>query len=156
MLAYYRLDSLAAEGFKRGLALQRSLRTPSCSNSSKSLSVKPAHNQTMFLLCIQLRICPMGHSKKGYIRVGDYVEVRVSKSASYAAVANHSIEVLQLEEEEEQVGEGEPSIFRVDGTVVPDCLVSDLPWTISRYLKSLNKSPGQLKLGVGFYYRVSV
>lgn len=120
MLAYHRLDSLAAEGFKRGLALQRSLRTPSCPNSSKSLSdslsvrhIKPSHNQTMFLLCIQLRICPMSHSRKGYIRVGDYVEVRGSKSASYAAVANHSIEVLQLEEEEEEVG-GEPSIFRVD------------------------------------------
>ena len=90
------------------------------------------------------------------MRVGDYVEVRLPKTASYAAVAAHAIDVLQLEEEEEEKDEGEPSIFRIDGTVVPECLINDLPWTIARYLKSLHKSPGQLKLGVGFYYRVSV
>ena len=49
---------------------------------------------------LQLRICPMGYSRKGYIRIGDYVEVRIPKMASYSAVATHAMEMLQLEEEE--------------------------------------------------------
>ena len=37
----------------------------------------------------------------------------------------------------------------------PDCPIDELPWTPSRYLKSLRKTAGQLKLGVGFHYKVS-
>ena len=97
----------------------------------------------------------MGQSRKAYTRVGDYVEVRLPKIASYGSVAAHAFEVMQVEEEDEEEG-GEPRIFRIDGTVVPDGSIDDLPWTISRYLKSLNKSPAQIKLGVGFYCRVGM
>ena len=93
----------------------------------------------------------MGHSRKGYVRCGDYVEVRVPKTASYSQVVSHALEVLEDEKEEE----AKPSTFRIDGTMVPDFLTNNLPWTVARYLKSLRKSAGHLKLGVGFYYRVS-
>ena len=78
-----------------------------------------------------------------------------SSTPKIASVAAHAIEVMQVEEEDEEEG-GEPRIFRNDGTVVPDGSIDDLPWTISRYLKSLNKYPAQVKLGVGFYCRVSM
>jgi hypothetical protein len=129
---------LAAEGFQRGLSLQRSLR--GSSGFSESLT---------------LRVCPMGHSRKGYVRCGDYVEVRVPKTASYAQVVSLALEVLDVEEDEEDEGEAKPSMFRIDGTMVPDSPVNNLPWTVTRYLKSLRKSAGQLKLGVGFYYKGS-
>ena len=35
-------------------------------------------------------------------------------------------------------------------------LIDDLPWTIARYLKLMQNTPAQLKLGVGYYYKVSV
>ena len=58
----------------------------------------------------------MGHARKGYCRDGDYVEVRLPKTVTVATLA---MEVLQVEEdEEEEKGEAEPSIFRIDGTVV--------------------------------------
>ena len=97
----------------------------------------------------------MGHSRKGYIRSGDYVEVRVPKSATYSELVGQAMKALDVEEDEEE-GEGRPSMFMIDGTVVPDCPINNLPWTVTRYLKSLRRSPGQLKLGVGFYYKVSV
>lgn len=89
------------------------------------------------------------------VRCGDYVEVRVAKMASYSQVVSNALEILDVEEEEEE-GEAKPSIFRIDGTMVPDSPINDLPWTVTRYLKSLQKSAGQLKLGVGFYYKVSL
>ena len=98
----------------------------------------------------------MGHSRKGYVRCGDYVEVRVPKTASYSQVVSHALEVLDVEEDEEDEGEAKPCMFRIDGTMVPDSPVNNLPWTVARYLKSLRKSAGQLKLGVGFYYKVSL
>ena len=33
---------------------------------------------------------------------------------------SEAIRVLDLEEEEEERGEGDPSVFRIDGTFVPD------------------------------------
>ena len=97
----------------------------------------------------------MEHSRKGYVRCGDYVEVRVPKAASYSYVVSCALEVLDAEEDEEEKGEGKPSMFRIDGTIVPDSPIDDLPWTITRYLKSLRKSAGQIKLGVGFCYGAS-
>ena len=46
-------------------------------------------------------------------------------------------------------------MFRIDGTVVSDNLINEMPWTIGRYLRSLRKSAGQVKFRVGYYYRVS-
>ena len=96
----------------------------------------------------------MGHGKKGYIRAGDYVEVRVPKASSYSQLVNHALKVLDVEKDEEEEGQARPSMFRIDGTMVPECSINDLPWTVARYLKSIRKSAGQLKLGVGFYYKV--
>ena len=62
----------------------------------------------------------MEHSRKGYVRCGDYVEVRVPKAASYSYVVSCALEVLDVEEDEEEKGEGKPSMFRIDGTIVPD------------------------------------
>ena len=98
----------------------------------------------------------MAQSRKGYVRAGDYMEIQVATSATYSQVVTCAVEGLGIQEEEEQAGEGEPRIFRIDGTVVPDLDISHVSWTISRYLKSLHKTPGQIKLGVGYYYRVSV
>ena len=98
----------------------------------------------------------MSKSRKSYIRAGDYMEVRVSKNASYSQVVTRAVEVLGVEEEEDDKGEGEPSIFRIDGTVVPDSTINELSWTISRYLQSLHKTPGQIKLGIGYHYWVCV
>ena len=84
------------------------------------------------------------------------MEIQVAKSATYLQVVTCAIEGLGIQEEEEQAGEGEPRIFRIDGTVVPDLVIGDVTWTISRYLKSLHKTAGQIKLGVGYYYQVSV
>ena len=78
------------------------------------------------------------------------------KTASYGQVVSEAIRVPDLEEEEEEKGEGDPSVFRIDGTVVPDSPINDMPWTLARYLKSLHKTAGQLRLGVGYYYRVSL
>ena len=61
-----------------------------------------------------------------------------------------------MEEDEEEEEEARQSLFRIDGTVVPNIPIGNNPWTVARYLKSLRKSPGQLKLGAGFYYKVSV
>ena len=44
----------------------------------------------------------MAKSRKGYIRVGDYVEVNLLKTASYKEVVEYAIEVLDLEGEEEE------------------------------------------------------
>ena len=98
----------------------------------------------------------MVQSRKRYIRDGDYMEVRVAKSATYSEVVACAIEALGVQEEEEQEGEGEPRIFRIDGTVVPDSDINGVSWTIARYLSSLHKSAGQIKLGVGYQYQVSM
>lgn len=96
----------------------------------------------------------MAHIRKGYIRSGDYVGVRVPKSASYAQVVGHALDVLGVEVDDEE-GEAKQSLFRIDGTVVPVNPVNDLPWTLGHYLKSLRKSAGQLKVGVGYHYKVN-
>jgi hypothetical protein len=70
-------------------------------------------------------------------------------------LATHALEVLGVEEEEEPEGykkeeRGKPSMFRIDGTKIPNSPINNQPWNVSRYLTSLRKSAGQLKLGVGF------
>ena len=101
-----------------------------------------------------MRICRIVHShKKGYERDGGYVEVRMRRTLHYSSFAAEALEALNFEDEE---GDGEPTIFRVDGTVVPEEAINDLPWTIGRYLKLIQKTPAQLKLGVGYYYQVSM
>ena len=87
------------------------------------------------VLLLQLRFCRMGHSRKGYVRCGDYVEVRVPKLASYSHVVSCAMELLEVEEDEDEEGEAKPSIFRSNGTVVPDSPINALPWTVARYLK---------------------
>ena len=96
----------------------------------------------------------MGHSRKGYVRYGDYIEVCVPKTASYSQLVNHALEVFDVKEDEEEEGEPKTSMFRIDGTVVPECPIYDLPWTVARYLKSMKKTARQLKPGAGFYYKV--
>ena len=93
----------------------------------------------------------MVQSRKRYIRAGDYMEIRVVKTATYSEVVTCAIEALGVQEEEEQEGDGEPRIFRIDGTVVPDSDISGVSWTIARYLSSLHKSAGQIKLGVNIF-----
>ena len=55
-------------------------------------------------------------------------------------VISNARELLDVEEDEEEEGEPKPSIFRINGTVVPDSPINDLPWTVSRYVKSLQMS----------------
>ena len=65
------------------------------------------------------------------------MDLSVPTMASYSQV-DSSAQVLGWEEE----GEAKPSIFSINGTVVPDSPINDLPWTLSKYLKSLQNSPG--------------
>ena len=99
--------------------------------------------------------------KGGFIKDGDYIEVRLSKGATYeemTAAAARSLE-LSLESTDFE-GEPELTLFRTDGTIVPNQPISlddparSVPWTLERYLKSVKKSAAQLKLGIGYRYKV--
>ena len=46
----------------------------------------------------------MGHGKKGYVRAGDYVEVRVPKASSYSQLVNHALKVLDVERKKDRLG----------------------------------------------------
>lgn len=89
-------------------------------------------------------------SSTGYTKDTEYVEVRVKKSASYEEVASTAKGVVGLPDK----SIGILSVFRSDGTVIPDKRIADCEWTIGGYLKSLNKSCSQIKLGVGYLLQV--
>ena len=76
---------------------------------------------------------------------------------SYRQLANHALEVLGVEEEDEEEYEEKdhPSMFRIDGARIPDSPINGLPWNVSRYLKSLRKSAGQIKVSVGYSHKLS-
>ena len=100
----------------------------------------------------QLRMCGMtkNPSSAGYTKDTEYVEVRVKKNASYEEVASIAKGVVGLPDNDV----GLLSLFRSHGTVVPDKSIADCKWTIGGYLKSLNKSCSQIKLGVGYLLQV--
>lgn len=102
----------------------------------------------------QLRMCGMNknRSNTGYARSTEYVEVRVKKSASYVEVASTAKGVLGLPDE----NIGILSIFRSDGTVIPDKSIAECKWTIGGYLRSIRKSCSQIKLGVGYLLQVAI
>lgn len=91
---------------------------------------------------------------------GDYTEVRVPGYATYTEVAATAGTALDLEVDQDFEGDPELILFRSDGTVVPnkavmsDYLERSEPWTLERYLKSFQKSAAQLKLGIGYRYKV--
>ena len=81
------------------------------------------------------------------------MEVAVPKCSTDEEVIQAAHVILDIQEEEEEE-KGRLTMFRIDGTVIPGSDIGGAAWTIARYLKSLHKSAGQIKLGVGYHYRV--
>ena len=106
----------------------------------------------------------MARSRKGgFVKDGDFTEIRIEKSSSYDDAVAVAAEAMDLEPEDEDVlagAEMELYLFRTDGTVVPNQPITvvkeTLPWTLERYLKSLKKSAAQIKLGVGYRSKVKI
>ena len=116
---------------------------------------------------MQLNVCKMVRSrKKGYVRRGDYVEVRVKLDASYRDIAETSVQQLHSMESsssEDEAWSGEPILIRANGTVILDrpILTSTpsmtVPWDIGSYMKTFSsfvKTGVPIKLGVGFVSKV--
>ena len=97
------------------------------------------NNNLTIIIILQLRVCGMTKKRnsKGYCKTTEYVEVRVPATASYTDVATVSKGIVGLSTE----SVGVLTLFRIDGTVIPDSHVA--PWTID-----LKKSSSQIKLGV--------
>ena len=91
--------------------------------------------------------------KNNYSSTGGYVEVRVWRSILYYDLINVCARSLQLEA---APLEGELSLFRSDGTIVPPTPVdeSGKEWTLLDYLKTIDRSAGQVRFGVGFISKV--
>ena len=101
----------------------------------------------------QLSVCGMAgthRGKKRYSKCTPFVDVRVKKSAHYDDVARISKVDIGLQDKEI----GMLSLFRSDGTVIPDKSTFDEQWAICGYLKSLKKSCSHIKLGVGYLMKV--
>ena len=58
--------------------------------------------------------------------------------------------VIRLEENGD---EADLTLFRSDGTVIPNEEMNSLPWTVGNYLRSI-KAASQVKLGVGYLIKV--
>ena len=103
-----------------------------------------------------MRMCKIVCGRKSYKKYGGFVEVMINGGSYYEEVVEQAAETLKLEEEEDS----DLCLFRVDGTVIPnlDVEVDGLMryWTLERYLKSQGKTSQQLKLGVGYRFRVSL
>ena len=106
--------------------------------------------------------------KSGYLKVGDYVEVRVPRTANYMEVANSAALAVGLivpngsssEEELLEESRGELSLFRAEGTRVPNSAFDQsTPWTIHEYMSSFpsyKRNGIAIKLGVGYTDPVSI
>ncbi len=117
---------------------------------------------------MQLNLCKMVRSrKKGYVRCGDYIEVRVRLDASYREVAEASIQQLQSidssSSDDDNDGSGEVLLMRANGTVILDTPIetttppSKVPWDIESYMRTFSsfvKTGVPVKLGVGFTSKV--
>ena len=79
--------------------------------------------------------------KRGYSKGGQYVEVHVPSRSTYDEIIKECVKVVQVPGS----SRGELALFRVDGTLIPKQYFS----TLFNYLKSMKKSAGQLKLGIG-------
>ncbi len=100
--------------------------------------------------------------KKGYIRRGDYIEVRVKLDASYRDVAEASVQQLQsidTSSSEDDDWSREAVLVRANETVVMNRPIqtttppSTMPWDIGSYMRTFNsfvKTGLPVKLGVGF------
>lgn len=115
---------------------------------------------------LQLNVCRMVRSrKKGYIRNGDYIEVRVKMDASYREVVEASVQQLgaiDSSSSEDDEWSGEAVLVRANGTVILDrpietTMHSSVPWEIGSYMKTFTsfvKSGVPVKLGIGFVPKV--
>jgi hypothetical protein len=101
------------------------------------------------------------------MKVGDYVEVRVPQNASYGEVVEAAAQAVGLndpqstssEEELAAESQGELSIFRSEGTRIPNSpLDLSTPWTVHEYMSSFpsyQRTGTAVKLGVGYTDPVS-
>ena len=104
--------------------------------------------------------------KCGFRKAGDYVEVRVPLSATYQDVveaASLAVGIDDCSTSEEELSEHSQrdlSLFRIDGTRIPNSpLDLSTPWTIDSYMStfpSYQRSGMAVKLGVGYLSPVSI
>ena len=86
------------------------------------------------------------------------MEVAIDTNSSYAMVAEHAADALQLDLEDSPEQHC-LKIFRCNGTIVSDTSIptrfGDDPWTWKGYTSLISKYSSQLKMGVGYVYNVS-
>lgn len=103
--------------------------------------------------------------KKGYIRRGDYFEVRVKIDASYRDVTEACVQHLQSidssSSDDEDWSGGEVNLIRANGTIILNRPIqssqSTVPWDIGSYMRTFSsfvKSGIPVKLGVGLVSKV--
>lgn len=102
--------------------------------------------------------------KKGYIRRGDYIEVRVKLDASYRDVAEASVQQLQSMDSSSSGDEewsGEPTLIRaviLDRPIQTTLESPGLPWDIGTYMRTFSSFVNTgvpVKLGVALIPYVS-
>ena len=62
------------------------------------------------------------------------MEVRVPKASSYSQLVNHALKFFYVEKDEEEEGEA-PSMFRIDGTMVPESMTSHGLWQVYKEIR---------------------
>ncbi len=100
--------------------------------------------------------------KKGFVRKGEYVEIRVPMGASYREVAAVCASVYTSSSEDEEGGV-EATLFRANGTMTLDSPIQTgssstaTPWDIGSYMSvfpSFHSSGVAIKLGMGYTVKV--
>ena len=89
----------------------------------------------------------------GYAKSREFIEVQVSRSDDYESVIKEAMRVIRLEENGD---EADLTLFRSDGTIIPNKEINSLPWTVGNYLRSMKKAASQVKLHVGVGYLIKV
>lgn len=95
----------------------------------------------------------MERSRKGGIKkAGDYYEVALSVDDSYNKCVDKALHALSWEYDP---SDGSPHLCRLNGCrIIDDGISIDgklLPWTISRYLKSIGLKTHLVKLGIALF-----
>ena len=103
-----------------------------------------------------MKICKMADSRKGRVKDGDYLEVRVPKNSTYSDLVREASDAVDLVLDSDKDPDNvKLSLFRADGTRVLDHPVTGTggeqeQWTIRGYLRFLHKSAAQVRVRVGY------
>ncbi len=98
-------------------------------------------------------------SSRGQARKkGEYVELRLWASDSYADVVEKAQEAIDVDGSDDEEGQVLP-LWRVNGSRILDTPIDTddghrVPWTIGGYLSQAYKKSVHSKLGIGYTYEV--